>query len=36
VSLAAGATLIIRLGTLWYGAAIGTAVFGLYKLQTRG
>jgi uncharacterized membrane protein YbhN (UPF0104 family) len=35
-SLAAGATLIIRLGTLWYGAAIGTAVFGLYKLQTRG
>jgi uncharacterized protein (TIRG00374 family) len=29
---AAGATLIIRIGTLWYGAILGTVVFGTYKL----
>lgn len=31
-SLAAAATLLIRVGTLWYGALLGTAVFGSYKL----
>jgi uncharacterized membrane protein YbhN (UPF0104 family) len=32
-SVAAGATLIIRLGTLWYGAAFGAVVFALYRLR---
>lgn len=30
--VAVGATLVVRVGTLWYGALLGTAVFGGYKL----
>lgn len=33
--VAVGATLLIRVGTLWYGAILGAAVFGLHRLLTR-
>lgn len=33
--VAAAATLVIRVGTLWYGALVGVAVFGLYRLASR-
>jgi uncharacterized protein (TIRG00374 family) len=32
---AAGATIVVRAGTLWYGAALGTVGFGLFKLWHR-
>jgi uncharacterized protein (TIRG00374 family) len=35
-SVAAAATLVIRVGTLWYGALLGVAVFGVYRLAARG
>lgn len=31
--LAVSATLVIRFGTLWYGAVLGTVVFALYRLR---
>lgn len=34
-SLAVTATLVIRFGTLWYGALLGAAVFGLYRLREQ-
>jgi uncharacterized protein (TIRG00374 family) len=33
--VAAGATLVVRVGTLWYGAAFGTVGFGLFELRRR-
>ena len=33
--VAAAATLVIRVGTLWYGACVGVTVFGLYRLSSR-
>lgn len=33
--VAAAATLVIRVGTLWYGALLGVTVFGLYRLGSR-
>lgn len=33
--LAVSATLVIRLGTLWYGAVLGAAVFGIHRLRGR-
>lgn len=35
-SVSAAATLVIRVGTLWYGAVLGGVVFGLYTLRKRG
>jgi uncharacterized membrane protein YbhN (UPF0104 family) len=32
---AASATIVVRVGTLWYGAAFGTAGFALFKLRQR-
>ena len=34
-SIAAAATLVIRVGTLWYGALVGVFVFGLYRFASR-
>ena len=34
-AVAAAATLVIRVGTLWYGAVVGVTVFGLYRLASR-
>lgn len=34
-SLAVTATLVIRLGTLWYGAVLGAVVFATYRLRSR-
>lgn len=31
-AVAAAATLVVRIGTLWYGALLGVAVFGCYRL----
>lgn len=33
-SVAVGATLVVRAGTLWYGVALGATLFGLYRLRT--
>lgn len=35
-SIAAAATLVIRVGTLWYGALVGLLVFVLYRFASRG
>jgi uncharacterized membrane protein YbhN (UPF0104 family) len=34
-SLAAAATVLIRVGTLWYGVALGTVVFGIHRSRTH-
>jgi uncharacterized membrane protein YbhN (UPF0104 family) len=34
-AVAAAATLVIRVGTLWYGALVGATVFGVYRFATR-
>lgn len=34
-AVAAAATLVIRVGTLWYGACVGVAVFGTYRFVSR-
>lgn len=34
-TVAVSSTLLIRVGTLWFGAALGTAVFGLSRLYRR-
>jgi uncharacterized protein (TIRG00374 family) len=34
-SLAAAATLLIRVGTLWYGVGLGTVVFGVHRLRAH-